>query len=355
MGNFGCDKVKWFTRGFEIGTPREWAVIPNRKKPGQEQPEPTTLFCDSQGNYVQGERAYIEHPLFAATIKNGMLLVEFNPSKLFHPFELTANPNQINEAATRVQGILKEKFSCDFDLHSAGIGRIDVTAQDRMRRIVPFYDDVIKAAKDSRRAPRTEYPNGFLIHNSQRELCTYDKGLKNAMDSQMKHPLPTDFMRCEARLLKSAAVKSHSPFATFGELLQKGEAGLMYTYSRNVAALLPLQQEIPFIEMGTLSDLLRQQITIHKQGQWLPVFIAILMNGNTNMPTARQFEALLMPLVTDNTLSIRTAQRKRNEYAAMLHKIETSRAQYFADKERNYADMHREFKEKLIEPYLIAL
>lgn len=175
------------------------------------------------------------------------------------------------------------------------------------------------------------------------------------MDSQMKHPLPTDFMRCEARLLKSAAVKSHSPFATFGELLQKGEAGLMYTYSRNVAALLPLQQEIPFIEMGTLSDLLRQQITIHKQGQWLPVFIAILMNGNTNMPTARQFEALLMPLVTDNTLSIRTAQRKRNEYAAMLHKIETSRAQYFADKERNYADMHREFKEKLIEPYLIAL
>lgn len=355
MGNFGCDKVKLWNRNFEISTARDWSIIPNRKKAGQEHPEPTTLFCDNRGNYIQGERAYIEHPLFTAKVKSGMLIVEFNPSKLFHPFELTADPNKLNEAATLVQGILKDKFNCDVNFSNAGIGRIDVTAQDRMSRIVPYYDDIIKAAKDSKRAPRTEYPNGFLIHNSQRELCTYDKGLKNAIDSQMKYPLPTNFMRCEARLLKSAAVKSHSPFAQFNDLLQSGERGMMWTYAKNVNALLPLQPEIPFIEMGTLSDLLRQQIKTHKQGQWVPVFIAVLLNHNADMPTARQFEALLIPLVNDEVISVRTLHRKKKEYAAMLHSIQTTRAQYFADKEQNYADMHREFKEKLIEPYLIAL
>jgi hypothetical protein len=355
MGNFGCDKLKLWHRDFAISNSREWAVIPNRKQPGEDKAHCTTLFSDAQGNYIQGERAYVNDEHFTAEVKNGLLFVTLNPSKLYHPFELTADSNQINEAVNRVQGVLKQNYGCEVNLINAGIGRIDITAQAQMNKIVPFYDSVIKAAKGSKRAPSTEYPNGFLIGNAVRELCTYDKGLKNAIDSRQQQPLSSNFMRSETRLLKSSGVKAHSTFAQLSDLLEQGERGMKYTYSRNLNALLPLQQEIPFIELSTLSDLLRQQINLHKQGQWLPVFIAILCKDDLTLPTAKEFESILTPLVSDEIISLRTAHRKRNEYQKMMHTITSSRAQYFADRERNYADMHREFKEKLIEPYLIAL
>lgn len=354
-GAFGIDKLHLFTESFEVSDLTPWNVKPNTKRAGETDAEQTPLLCVN-GETVHGEKMYLNAPgLYTAEVKHGRLHVQFNPSKLFHPFNLISDPDRLADAITQVQTHMREQLRTDADLFTMGIGRIDPAAQAGMDKPVPFYDGVVRSAKNMKRAPRTEYPHGFLMGNASRQVCTYDKGLKLDIDSGKKDRIPSNLLRVETRMLNPRAVRQHTPFATVADLLQTdAPRKLQYAYTKTLTDLLQMQQtRVQFPDLAAITDLIRT-VRAEKPRQWLQFVMLVLCTGNT-LPTQVEFEMALVPLVHEGIINRTTQWRAAKEYRVISHQTQMLRSSLHKQTESNYADLHTEFNRKFFQPYKVAL
>lgn len=350
--NFGIDKLKLHTEFFEVSDITPWNIQPNRKKSGQEIAETTPLFgCN--GEIVSGEKAYINTEKYNASIHNGRLYVEFNPSKFYHPFHLTTDPNKVADVLKYIQTDLKDNHKTDIDLFNTGIGRVDITAQAEMKCLTTDYKEIISNGKPSMKFKQKEYPNGFLIGNLQRQICAYDKGLKSQIDNQLKNPQPTNFQRLETRILNSKAVTTHSEFKYITHLLNGNVKQLHSAYSKSIEQLLNIgQTEIKFIELDTLTELIKNTI-LHspKRGKWL---LDVVMVLGDNLPNSNQFKEALTRLYADDIIKKTHYHRTVKEYTHRLHVSMMLKSRYQQQTADSYEDRFRDFTEKLILPYKVA-
>jgi hypothetical protein len=350
---FGVDKLHLFTEHFDVSDLQPWNLVPNTKRAGETDIEHTPLLS-VHGETVHGQKLYVNSQDYTAEVKHGRLHVQFNPSKMHHDFHLVSDMDKIADAITRVQNHLKETLHTDADLFTAGVSRIDITAQAAMQMPVPHYDAIIRGAKNLKRAPRTEYPHGFLMGNGARQLCTYDKGLKIEIDSGIKDPLPSNFMRVETRMLNARAVKQHTPFETVTDVLTAGNK-FQWAYTKTAGELLRIQQQqMQMVELSAVGDLVRTAMAA-KPRQWLQFVMLILSETGQGMPTAAEFEQALVPLVHEGIIHRKTLWQNVRDYSAMMHQTQMMRARYQQQTEQNYADRHAEFIAKFIEPYRVAL
>lgn len=357
-GNFGVDKLKLHTDLFLVNDIKPLNIVPNRKKAGESSIELTPLF-NSQGEIINGEKAYINTDQYNMTINNGKMYVEFNPSKQFHDSELTCNPNQIADVLKYIQTDLKEAHGIEADLFSTGISRIDMTAQAQMNRLVNDYKGIISGGKKSQRFKTTEYPSGYLTGNKTRQIMAYDKGLKLQIDEQIKLHInkpsalkPTNMLRLEARLLKSEGVQTHSQFKNIGHLLNADIDKCKHLYSKCVGDLLQIAQpKIEFIEMAILTDLVRTAYTTQKRGQWL-LFLAMTLNKE--LPSINQFNEALRRLENEGIISRMHTYRMLKQYTELTHSTMFARAKYINDTANTFADQYNEIQDKLILPYRTA-
>ena len=350
---FGIDKLHLFTDQFTVGSIKEWNIKPNTKKAGAEQVEHTPLFmCNSE--QVYGATAYVNKLDYTAEIKYGKLHIQFNPSKMFHDYHLTTDQDKLATALQRIETDLRETLQTDSDLFSTGISRIDLTAQAAMQHTVPHYDSVIKGSKPLKRAPKTEYPHGFLIGNKSRKVCTYDKGFKLGIDSHMKHPEPSNLLRCETRILNARTLKEQTAFQFTTDILTAHKDSLQQAYFKTFTGLLKIdQQPIQFVELAALTDLIATAHQLTNRNQWLPFVITVLATGGT-LPTAQQFEQALVPLIHSDIMDRTTAWRNVRKYQGLIHQAAFVRTKYQQDTENNYADLHKEFTDKFINQYKTA-
>lgn len=351
---FGVDKIHLFTDAFQVDDTTAWNIAPNTKQAGKECAEQTPLFM-CNGEQITGKSAYINTPFYSADIKHGKIQVQFNPSKFTHEYHLTHDQDKIADSIQAIQTHLKEVMKTDVDLFSAGLSRVDFTAQDTMSKKVPYYDQVINAARNMKRAPRTEYPNGFLMGNKQRKVCTYDKGLKLIIDQHLKKEMqqPSNFMRVESRLLNARALKTQTMFKNVADILTAPAESFKNAYFKTVNALLPINQApIQFIEIGALTDLIKTAHTVQGKGAWLALFFAALGNP-LEYPSETNFETALKESgISANRSVINRIVRK---YTEIRHRALASRSAYINTAQDNYADLHREFIDKLILPYKVAI
>jgi hypothetical protein len=350
-GNFGIDKLKLHTDQFEVSNTNPWNIVPNRKVAGKDIVEQTPLF-NSNGELVNGEKAYINTPTYNLTINNGRVWVELNPSKIYHQTDLVSDTNIIAEQLKVIQNECREVHKLDLDIFSTGIGRIDITAQAQMTNLVPDYKDIISNGKKSLRFKQTEYPNGFLLGNKQRQVCSYDKGMKLLIDNQIKNPQSTNFQRLETRLLNSGAIQSHSEYKHLTHLLNGSVGQLHSAYSKSIGQILSVgQAPINFIEMNTLTDLIRTSVQTSKKGQWFNYFLAVF---GSNLPTPNQFKEALKRIQNEGVLSKSLVDEKVIYYTELKHQAEFGKARLQIDTANSYEQRFTEFNEKLILPYKIA-
>jgi hypothetical protein len=352
QGNFGIDKLKLHTEQFNVSNTTPWNIVPNRKIAGKDIAEQTPLFT-SNGQLVYGEKAYINTPKYNLTINNGRVYVEFNPSKIYHQSELVSDSNIIAEQLKAIQLECKEVHNIDFDIFSTGIGRMDITAQAQMNNLVPDYKDIISNGKKSLKFKQTEYPNGFLLGNKQRQVCSYDKGMKLLIDSQIKNPYSTNFQRLETRLLNSSAIQSHSEYKHTNHLLNGSIQQLYSAYNKSISQILSIgQTEINFIEMNTLTDLIRTTIvSSNKRGQWFNLLIMVL---SENLPNPNQFKEAFGRLYNEGVVSKNQYHKMIKVYTDLKHKSDFARGRYLQDTANSYEQRFKEFTEKLILPYKTA-
>lgn len=349
--SFGIDKLKLFTDGFEVGNIKNWNIQGHTKKAGANEIEPTALFSVN-GEPIYGAAAYVNKPGYSATIKYGKLVVEFNPSKCFHDFNLTADQDKIGTAIQRIQSDIKETLFTDVDLMSTAVGRMDLTAQAVMSKTVPHYDQIIKGARSLKRAPKTEYPHGFLMGNKTRQLCTYDKGLKLDYDQGFKGTDASNLLRVETRSLTASAIKEHTPFKYIADVLTAQPGQFKDTYLKTFSALLRIDQApIQFIELSALTDLIKQ-VQISHSRQWLQTVMIIL--GNGNLPTVAEFHQAMVPLVHSGLMDKSTLGRNVKRYGKTIHQTAFLRSKFVKDSAVNYSDLHKEFTDTFINQYKTA-
>jgi hypothetical protein len=351
-GNFGIDKLKLHTDQFEVSNTNPWNIVPNRKKAGEVTAEQTPLF-NSNGELVYGEKAYINTPTYNVTINNGRVYVELNPSKIHHQSDLVSDTNIIAEQLKAIQKECKDTHNLDLDIFSTGIGRLDITAQSQMSQLVPDYKDIISNGQKSLRFKQTEYPNGFLLGNKQRQVCSYDKGMKLLIDSQIKNPQSTNFQRLETRLLNSKGIQSHSEFKHLTHLLNGNVGQLHSAYSKSIGQILSVgQTQISFVEMNTLTDLIRTSIqTSTKRGQWFTFLIMVL---GSNLPNPNQFKEAFSRLYNEGIVGKNQYHKMIREYTDLKHKSDFAKGRYLKETANSYEQRFKEFTEKLILPYKTA-
>lgn len=353
--SFGIDKLHLFTNTFQVDSIKGWNVRPNNKKAGEDHIEQTPLFT-CKGETVYGAAAFMNFPDYTAEIKYGKLHLQFNPSKLFHAFHLTTDQDKIADALERIQGHIKTHLQTDVDLFSTSVSRMDLTAQAAMHKTVPHYDQVIKGSRQLRRAPKTEYPHGFLMGNKTRQLCTYDKGLKLQIDEHTRAELlaPSNLLRVETRLLNARAMKQQSAFQHTADILTATPTQLKTAYSKTFNALLRIDQApIEFIELSALTDLIATAHKLTNRNQWLMFVITVLSAGG-NLPTVTQFEQALIPLIHSKAIERTTAWRNVRKYQEIIQQTRFIQSKYIQDSETNFADLHKEFTDTFINQYKTA-
>jgi hypothetical protein len=352
QGNFGIDKLKLHTEHFEVSNINPWNIVPNRKVAGKDIVDQTPLF-NSNGELVNGEKAYINTPTYNLTINNGRVWVELNPSKIHHQTNLVSDTNIIAEQLKNIQKECKEVHKLDLDIFSTGIGRLDITAQAQMNNLVPDYKDIIANGNKSKKLKQSEYPNGFLLGNKQRQVCSYDKGMKLLIDAQIKNPQSTNFQRLETRLLNSSAIKSHSEFKYLTHLLNGNVEQLHSAYSKSIGQILSIgQPEISFVEMNTLTDLIRTSIqSAGKRGQWLNFLLMVL---GSNLPNPNQFKEAFNRLYAEGIVSKNQYHKMIKLYTELKHKSDFAKGRYLQETANSYEQRFKEFTEKLILPYKTA-
>lgn len=351
--SFGIDKLKLFTDCFEVGSIKDWNIQGHTKKAGAEDIEPGVLFSVN-GAPVYGSAAYINKPGYSATIKHGKCIIDFNPSKFFHPYHLTTDQDKLATVLKSIETDMRESLHTDIDLMSTGVSRLDITAQAVMSKTVPHYDQVIKGTRSLKRAPKTEYPHGFLMGNKTRQLCTYDKGLKLEIDQGIKATDSTNLLRVETRALKSTALKEHTPFKHMADVLTAQPGQFKETYSKTFNALLRIEQQpIQFIELAALTDLIQTAQESYSR-QWLHTVLIVLFAGNNTLPTPIEFEQAMLPLWHAGRISERTFKRNKKQYPQLVHEMSFLRGRFVQDSATNYADLHKEFTDTFINQYKTA-
>jgi hypothetical protein len=357
-GRFGIDKLHLFTDAYEIGSTKEWNVQPNVKAAGQEHTQENIITTIATGEQVCGKKMFINTEHYTAEVKHGLFWVHFNPSKFHHAYNLTADSQKIADTLHFIEQDIKHRGLGAADIFSANVGRTDITAQDLMNYPTQHYHPVIRSAQHLKRAPRTEYPDGYIIgQGKKQQICFYDKGLKLQMDAATKHTHPTNLSRIETRFNNAATIKRHTAFKTVSDLLSGDVMQKMkFTYSKQVNRLLNLNQlQVQLIEQGTLTNLLRTLIAnFPRQYHTMVPGVIFAMTGTGNAPTRSEIECAMQTIAAEQGLTRNDKVKdKVNRIMDAIHSTKIFAAAMSKQAEDNYAAIHTEFKEKLILPYAI--
>jgi hypothetical protein len=237
----GIDKIEMtFSPGsFSVADYRQLDMT-TRQRAGTNVPP---LLVDGHGVEVVATKLHHNTPGGTTfDIDHRGLFVSMNPSKLAtgHPFELLTEPSKLMEVGSHVLS-LANAVGIDMNVHAGQLYRVDTTKQNIMDEPVSVYGQALRYARATR-MNRKEYPDGHLVHNSNRELCFYDKQKELTRKGKGRAPLtvsvPDNFLRAESRIMGRDTVTKDMGCATFGDLLNIDPIVLARVYGKNMDRLL---------------------------------------------------------------------------------------------------------------------
>lgn len=224
----GIDKLRLTTRQYSVSDVTGLNIFPNPKYAGKtfdDEPENGFLFrC--QNEPIFGTKAVLNTEHYSLDINKYGLAVNFNPSKITHPYELLSDAKAVSDIALKIERELKD-LGVSVSLHDANISRLDLAKQTLMPRTVshyaPAFDTMrLKGVKSNRVNYGAET---FSMRNNHTEICFYDK-----LKELNPEILPSNLMRCEARYRKTDAVSRYVGTKTLNELLKINTDGWLNAY-----------------------------------------------------------------------------------------------------------------------------
>ena len=202
---------------------------------------------------------------YAATVNvNGYgLTAQFNPSKMQHPYELTADISAPIEAVKD----LFQSLSIDVDTETMKLTRVDLTKQAIMRSPIESFTGAFGALNGKRMKQRTQYPDGFQVGNGQRQVVFYDKHREQLLN-EPSIIVPENLLRCEARFMKDAIGNSKNGLGLgfLKDLIKADPEHLTEAYNRNLLTnVFRTSNGVQLsLDYGTEIDILTQYLSAHK-------------------------------------------------------------------------------------------
>jgi len=189
------------------------------------------LWSRERGEAVFGAKAYLNTDFFNFTIqpigrgerRSPGAFLQFSIPKVHN------GENYYSVGREGSQAVFKkvEKELWNKGIHTnieeATLSRVDlfrnVIAEERFYSYSPLFQ-LLKAKRQKRR----DYGTTFLWHNTQQQLCVYDKLEEMEMRGKLTGSLPANTIRFEYRLMNSRKVDTILGFKKLGELKKNYEA-----------------------------------------------------------------------------------------------------------------------------------
>lgn len=233
MGNFGIDKLQLQTRDFAIKDASHNLFGYNRSTP-QGGGDIPYLLTDGNGKQVYANKLTRNTDLANYTVNRFGLLVQFNPSKRFHPYHLESTGQRFNDAVKDIERDMKGAgIFADFE--NMKLTRIDLTEQHEMMQPCFRYNDVFRLLKGKRCKNQKEYPTGYQFGNTQWQTVGYDK-LQKLIDDKQQNIIEGEknLLRIENKFLKSAVIARTFPFNTIAGLKKTHNQDLHENYRQHL-------------------------------------------------------------------------------------------------------------------------
>jgi hypothetical protein len=179
----------------------------------------STLYQD--GDYkIQGTKAYINRGAFKLTINDYGAFLHTSVPKQYHGSnDIPVNGKQTKDVLIGIQKELKEN-GIHTDIFNADLSRIDISKQAEMNNLTSDYNPAFYMLQGKRMNKR-DYGSTILFHNTQRQLCFYDKVVETQIRTKVKQTGPSHTLRNEVRLLSKRAIIGATDLKTVRELISE--------------------------------------------------------------------------------------------------------------------------------------
>ena len=163
------------------------------------------LLTDSCGKQVHAWKASHKGEKGYYCINQHGLLVQFNPSKIHHPYLLKGVDSiEYNQSVKLIQQEL-QTIGIQVNLEDMNMSRVDLARQVEMYHPLHQYHSAFQLLK-APRAKGRQYDGGYLFHNKANEIMFYDKQKELQYQDMDIMYGEKNLFRGEIRQLKSDAM-----------------------------------------------------------------------------------------------------------------------------------------------------
>lgn len=218
----GIDKIWLQTQDFRVKDGEIFGYKRNTE-PGEGFESLPKLFVDESGTIYQGQQAKYEGKYgkkgidYFLGINQRGLSLQFNPSKIIHPYNLTQDTKQIESIGKEISKELNELGIC-FDLSKTRPTRIDFAKQDFLQRPIENYMPVFGYLEGKRMRGIAYDDTGYTFNNTRHEFCFYSKG-REIQDESLYN-----MMRAENRLKDYSVISKSLGYNNY-EIFLKSDPG----------------------------------------------------------------------------------------------------------------------------------
>lgn len=214
------------------------------------------LFTRTDGQSIHGNRAILNTKKFNFTASERGALLEFNPSKPYHDYELCGSSDEL---VCRVENVTKElsELGIRGSWESGRITRLDFAKNVQLSAPLVNYTSALNLVSLDRSRRQAEYPGGYLTGNNTRALIVYDKSAESNLSEW-------GISRGELQLRKPSATKNIAGTYTDPNLINRGAKVFRETISKTFRfnPVEITQGIIPFDSLFMLHSRLNQ---LHKR------------------------------------------------------------------------------------------
>ena len=221
----GLDKIKLFVPDYRIkdATKSGFLVVSGTIDLSTGETTDQDLFRDSGGTTVRGTKAIRNTEYYQTTITPSGLIVQVNPSKPFHPYELVNDDD-----------ILKQRMNLVFkDLESNGVQaswnnskltRIDIARNVLLSGSVSSFGQVWPWINQKRSKYSRQYPEGYGTGNESWGTIFYDKGKECG-----QYP-SNDLLRAEIQFKRGRTIVDNLGCKHYSQLFELGLEAIQDVY-----------------------------------------------------------------------------------------------------------------------------
>ena len=197
---FGIDKIGLFLSPGMYEVDADCPATIQVSKRMTDESELPFLFTRTDGRKIHGNKAIINTEKFNFTASEYGALLQFNPSKPYHPYELCGSSDEL---ISRIENVTKElsELGVRGTWESGKITRLDFARNVQLSAPLVNYTSALNLVSFDRSRRQAEYPGGYLTGNNTRALIVYDKSAESNLSEW-------GISRGELQLRKVDATKS---------------------------------------------------------------------------------------------------------------------------------------------------